>query len=65
MVLSQPFTFTSVIKASAIVMKIEMQFYRFLSFGYPVPYRPVEDLAFAVARFFEKGGTFHNYYMVY
>ncbi|KAL8230199.1 hypothetical protein R6Q59_000024 [Mikania micrantha] len=37
----------------------------FLSFGYPVPYRPVEDLAFAVARFFEKGGTFHNYYMVH
>ncbi|XP_076883903.1 beta-galactosidase 6-like [Bidens hawaiensis] len=37
----------------------------FLSFGYPVPYRPVEDLAFAVARFFEKGGTFHNYYMYF
>lgn len=39
-------------------------FCRFLSFGYPIPYRPVEDLAFAVARFFEKGGTFQNYYMV-
>lgn len=38
--------------------------YRFLSFGYAVPYRPVEDLAFSVARFFEKGGTFQNYYMV-
>ncbi|THG00696.1 hypothetical protein TEA_025444 [Camellia sinensis var. sinensis] len=36
----------------------------FLSFGYAVPYRPVEDLAFAVARFFETGGTFQNYYMV-
>ncbi|KAK2969871.1 hypothetical protein RJ640_030180, partial [Escallonia rubra] len=37
----------------------------FLSFGYPVPYRPVEDLAFSVARFFEKGGTFQNYYMYF
>lgn len=37
---------------------------RFLSFGGPVPYRPVEDLAFAVARFFQRGGTFQNYYMV-
>ncbi|KAI5666236.1 hypothetical protein M9H77_16089 [Catharanthus roseus] len=35
----------------------------FLSFGGPVPYRPVEDLAFAVARFFQRGGTFQNYYM--
>ncbi|KAG8634453.1 beta-galactosidase 8 [Manihot esculenta] len=37
----------------------------FLSFGYAVPYRPVEDLAFAVARFFEYGGTFQNYYMYF
>ncbi|KAJ8761476.1 hypothetical protein K2173_001609 [Erythroxylum novogranatense] len=37
----------------------------FISFGYPVPYRPVEDLAFAVARFFEYGGTFQNYYMYF
>lgn len=37
---------------------------RFLSFGGAVPYRPVEDLAFAVARFFQLGGTFQNYYMV-
>ncbi|KAK6124416.1 hypothetical protein DH2020_041836 [Rehmannia glutinosa] len=36
----------------------------FLAFGYAVPFRPVEDLAFAVARFFETGGTFQNYYMV-
>ncbi|KAG6620967.1 hypothetical protein I3842_Q048200 [Carya illinoinensis] len=35
----------------------------FLSFGGRVPYRPVEDLAFAVARFFQLGGTFQNYYM--
>ncbi|GMH11972.1 hypothetical protein Nepgr_013813 [Nepenthes gracilis] len=32
-------------------------------FGNPVPYRPVEDLAFAVARFFQRGGTMQNYYM--
>nr|XP_027105178.1 beta-galactosidase 6-like [Coffea arabica] len=37
----------------------------FLAFGYPIPYRPVEDIAFAVARFFEKGGTFQNYYMYF
>ncbi|KAA3489756.1 beta-galactosidase 8 [Gossypium australe] len=36
---------------------------RFLSFGGTVPYRPVEDLAFAVVRFFQRGGTFQNYYM--
>lgn len=35
----------------------------FQSFGGAVPYRPVEDLAFAVARFFQLGGTFQNYYM--
>ncbi|XP_051113238.1 beta-galactosidase 8 [Andrographis paniculata] len=35
----------------------------FSSFGDPLPYRPVEDLAFAVARFFQLGGTFQNYYM--
>ncbi|GMY37244.1 beta-galactosidase 8-like [Fagus crenata] len=37
----------------------------FLAFGNPIPFRPVEDLAFAVARFFEKGGTFQNYYMYF
>ncbi|KAL5730081.1 hypothetical protein ACHQM5_002952 [Ranunculus cassubicifolius] len=37
----------------------------FSAFGYPYPFRPVEDLAFAVARFFEKGGTFQNYYMAH
>ncbi|XP_057449008.1 beta-galactosidase 8-like [Lotus japonicus] len=35
----------------------------FLSFGGAVPYRPVEDLAFSVARFYQRGGTFQNYYM--
>ncbi|CAL0321928.1 unnamed protein product [Lupinus luteus] len=35
----------------------------FLSFGGSVPFRPVEDLAFSVARFFQRGGTFQNYYM--
>ena len=36
----------------------------FTAFGKPVPHRPVEDLAFAVARFIQKGGSFVNYYMV-
>ncbi|KAL8496694.1 hypothetical protein ACS0TY_020394 [Phlomoides rotata] len=35
----------------------------FSSFGDPLPYRPTEDLAFAVARFYQLGGTFQNYYM--
>ncbi|XLT84611.1 hypothetical protein HN873_006364 [Arachis hypogaea] len=35
----------------------------FLYYGGAVPYRPVEDLAFAVARFYQLGGTFMNYYM--
>lgn len=35
----------------------------FLSFGGAVPYRPAEDIAFAVARFYQRGGTFQNYYM--
>ncbi|CAN4100109.1 unnamed protein product [Withania somnifera] len=35
----------------------------FTEFGGPVPYRPVEDLAFGVANFIQKGGSFINYYM--
>ncbi|XP_038695557.1 beta-galactosidase-like isoform X2 [Tripterygium wilfordii] len=32
-------------------------------FGGPVPYRPAEDLAFSVASFLQKKGSFVNYYM--
>ncbi|KAL8553130.1 hypothetical protein ACS0TY_001690 [Phlomoides rotata] len=35
----------------------------FEDFGGPIHHRPVEDLAFAVARFIQKGGSFINYYM--
>lgn len=35
----------------------------YTEFGGPVPNRPAEDLAFAVARFIQKGGSFVNYYM--
>lgn len=35
----------------------------YTGFGGAVPHRPVEDLAFAVARFIQKGGAFINYYM--
>ncbi|GLU02865.1 hypothetical protein SLE2022_200980 [Rubroshorea leprosula] len=35
----------------------------FSDFGGPNYQRPVEDLAFAVARFIKKGGSFVNYYM--
>ncbi|TXG73868.1 hypothetical protein EZV62_002447 [Acer yangbiense] len=42
---------------------VDVSSFRFLPFGGPVPYRPAEDLAFAVARFYQRGGTFQNYYM--
>lgn len=41
-----------------------MRAFRFTEFGGPKPQRPVQDLAFAVARFIQTGGTFVNYYMV-
>lgn len=35
----------------------------FKTFGGWNPHRPAEDIAFSVARFFQKGGSVHNYYM--
>ncbi|GMH01185.1 hypothetical protein Nepgr_003024 [Nepenthes gracilis] len=35
----------------------------FTEFGGPVPSQSVKDLAFAVTRFIQKGGSFINYYM--
>ncbi|ERN18154.1 hypothetical protein AMTR_s00054p00133410 [Amborella trichopoda] len=35
----------------------------FKTFGAKDPHRPPEDIAFAVARFFQKGGSLQNYYM--
>ncbi|KAI4336464.1 hypothetical protein L6164_014987 [Bauhinia variegata] len=35
----------------------------FKTFGGRDPHRPPEDVAFAVARFFQKGGSVQNYYM--
>ncbi|XP_058766863.1 beta-galactosidase 3-like [Vicia villosa] len=35
----------------------------FTEFGGPIHKRPVQDLAFAVARFVTRGGSFVNYYM--
>ncbi|GMI82557.1 beta-galactosidase 5 [Hibiscus trionum] len=35
----------------------------FTEFGGTIHQRPVQDLAFAVARFIQKGGSFINYYM--
>ncbi|KAA8534846.1 hypothetical protein F0562_029938 [Nyssa sinensis] len=35
----------------------------YTEFGAPVPYRPVEDLAYSVARFIQNNGSFINYYM--
>ncbi|XP_024931807.1 beta-galactosidase 9 isoform X2 [Ziziphus jujuba] len=37
----------------------------YTSWGGRLPHRPVEDLAFAVARFFQRGGSFQNYYMYF
>lgn len=38
--------------------------HRYTKFGGPIPTRPVEDIAFAVARFVQNNGSFFNYYMV-
>ena len=38
--------------------------FRFKAWGKPDPHRPAEDLAFAVARFYQSKGTLQNYYMV-
>jgi len=38
--------------------------YRYKNWGGKDPHRTTEDVAFAVARFFQKEGTFQNYYMV-
>ncbi|KAF3773802.1 Beta-galactosidase 7 [Nymphaea thermarum] len=35
----------------------------FKNYGGTHPHRPVEDIAYAVARFFQTGGTLQNYYM--
>lgn len=35
----------------------------YTKFGGPIPTRPVEDIAFAVARFIQNNGSFVNYYM--
>lgn len=37
----------------------------YTSWGGRLPHRPTEDLAFAVARFFQRGGSFQNYYMYF
>ncbi|KAI3939412.1 hypothetical protein MKW98_022280 [Papaver atlanticum] len=35
----------------------------FTEFGGPAPHRPAEGLAFSVAKFIQKGGSFMNYYI--
>ncbi|KAJ1687875.1 hypothetical protein LUZ63_019265 [Rhynchospora breviuscula] len=35
----------------------------YTAFGKPVPHRPPQDMAFSVAAFIQKGGSFVNYYM--
>ncbi|GER34103.1 beta-galactosidase [Striga asiatica] len=37
----------------------------YTNWGDKVPHRPCEDIAFAVARFFQRGGSFMNYYMYF
>ncbi|KAK2967259.1 hypothetical protein RJ640_012587 [Escallonia rubra] len=37
----------------------------YTTWGGKLKHRPVEDLAFAVARFFQLGGSFQNYYMYF
>lgn len=38
---------------------------RFANWGERLPHRPSEDIAFAIARFFQRGGSLQNYYMVF
>ncbi|CAA0842093.1 Beta-galactosidase 1 [Striga hermonthica] len=35
----------------------------YTKYGGPIPFRPVEDLAFSIARFVQNNGSFFNYYM--
>jgi len=37
---------------------------RFKNWGGKDPHRIAEDVAYSMARFFQSGGTFQNYYMV-
>lgn len=37
----------------------------YTTWGGRLPHRPVQDLAFAVARFFQRGGSLQNYYMYF
>lgn len=37
----------------------------FQNWGEPIPHRPAVDVAFAVARWFARGGSYMNYYMSY
>ncbi|XP_044949208.1 beta-galactosidase 15 [Hordeum vulgare subsp. vulgare] len=37
----------------------------YADWGGPLPHRPAEDSAFAVARFYQRGGSFQNYYMYF
>lgn len=49
------------------IIKFNMKYiciYRFKDWDKPDPHRPAEDVAYAVARFFETNGTVQNYYMV-
>ncbi|WJX52147.1 hypothetical protein P8452_38289 [Trifolium repens] len=51
------------IKPNAKGGRVIVGYARFTGFGGPVPHRPAEDLAFSIARFIQKGGSFINYYM--
>ncbi|KAK4356829.1 hypothetical protein RND71_022439 [Anisodus tanguticus] len=37
----------------------------FANWGERLPHRPTEDIAFAIARFFQRGGSLQNYYMYF
>lgn len=45
-------------------LRLDIYLFRFKTFGSRDPHRPPEDVAYSVARFFQKGGSLHNYYMV-
>lgn len=56
--------FSSDVIVVVYLLLTNLFYFRYTAFGTPVPHRPVQDMAFAVAKFIQKGGSFVNYYMV-
>lgn len=58
------FIFIILLEKLVIFIKFSNEYFRFRRWGSSDPHRTVEDIAFGVARFFQRGGSLMNYYMV-